>query len=87
MVAIEHPFTYIFKIFRCITKSTLQGNQQFIVHIKNEYDYTFDSDYRKEIFDALKYVFWTINNFNLPVYGVADKLKDYGTTKKDISNG
>lgn len=57
------------------------------MHIKNEYDYMFESDFRKEIFEALKYVFWSINNVNLPVYGVNDKLKDYATTKKDISNG
>lgn len=47
----------------------------------------FDSEFRKEIFDALKWVYWTINGLNLPIYGVNDKLKDYATTKKDISNG
>lgn len=47
----------------------------------------FESDFRKEIFEALKYVYWSVNRVNLPVYGVNDKLKDYATTKKDISNG
>jgi len=32
-------------------------------------------------------VFWLQNRTNLPVYGVPDKLKDYATSKKDISNG
>jgi hypothetical protein len=32
-------------------------------------------------------VFYQEFNINLPVYGVPDKLKDYATSKKDISNG
>lgn len=39
----------------------------------------FESEYRTEIFDALKYQFNKMNNRNLPVYGVNDKLKDYAT--------
>ena len=57
------------------------------MHIKSEYDYMFDSDFRKEIFDALKYVYHVENKSNLPVYGVPDRLKDYATSKKDIING
>jgi len=57
------------------------------VHVKSEYDYEFESDFRKEIFDAFKYVYYNLNHTNLPVYGVPDKLKDYATSKKDISNG
>ena len=58
-----------------------------MIHIQNEYDYMFESEYRSEIFDALKYRFHQINGYNLPIFGVNDKLKDYATTKKDISNG
>ena len=47
----------------------------------------FESDFRKEIFEAFKYVFYNDHKTNLPVYGVPDKLKDYATSKKDISNG
>ena len=75
------------KSIKSVTKSTQANNLQFIVHIKSQYDYMFESDYRKEIFDALKYVFWKTHGCNLPVYGVNDKLKDYATTKKDINNG
>lgn len=75
------------KSIKSVTKSIISQNQQFIVHIKNEYDYMFESDFRKEIFEALKYVYWKTANINLPVFGVNDKLKDYATTKKDISNG
>jgi hypothetical protein len=70
-----------------VTKSTKQDNLNFIVHVKSQYDYIFDSDFRKEIFDALKYVYWLQNKKNLPVYGVPDRLKDYATSKKDINNG
>ena len=31
---------------KAITKSTKGGNFEFVVHIKNEYDYRFESDYR-----------------------------------------
>lgn len=47
----------------------------------------FESDHIKEIFEAIKYVFWQNFKSNLPVYGVPDKLKVYATSKKDISNG
>jgi hypothetical protein len=58
-----------------------------VVHVKSEYDYMFESQFRKEIFDAMKWVFFNENKANLPVYGVPDNLKDYHTSKKDISNG
>jgi hypothetical protein len=72
---------------KAVTKSTQAGNQQFIVHIKSEYDYVFESDQIQEIFEAVKLVFWQNNKINLPVYGVPDRLMDYATSKKDITNG
>ena len=47
----------------------------------------FESDDIKEIFEAIKFVYWQNFKSNLPVYGVPDKLKVYATSKKDISNG
>ena len=73
--------------FKAITKSLQSNNKQFIVHIKSEYDYMFDSEYINEIFNALKHEFHQKTGTNLPVYGVHDKLKDYATSKKDINNG
>jgi len=72
---------------KAVTKSTKTDNQQFIVHIMSEYDYMFSSEFRREIFDALKWVYWKENGTNIHVYGVPDRLKDYATTKKDILNG
>ena len=46
------------KNIRFLTQSTKDGNKEFVVHVKNEYDYRFESDYRSEIFDAIKYVYW-----------------------------
>jgi len=31
---------------KSLTKSTKKDNLEFVVHIKNEYDYRFESDYR-----------------------------------------
>ena len=57
------------------------------MHVKSEYDYRFESDFRKEIFDAIKYVYYLTNKANLPIYAVPDKLKEYSTSKKDIIQG
>ena len=57
------------------------------MHIKNEYDYRYESDFLTEIFEAIKYVYWREHNVNLPVYGVPFKLKEFHTSKKDISQG
>jgi hypothetical protein len=72
---------------KALTKSMNPNNSQFIVHVRSEYDYMYESDFRKEIFDAIKYAYWKANSVNLPVYGVPDKVKEYHTSKKDISNG
>jgi hypothetical protein len=47
----------------------------------------FESDFRKEIFDAIKWVYHQHFGVNLPIYGIPLKLKEYHTTKKDIANG
>ena len=70
-----------------ITKSTKQGNIGFVVHVRSEYDYWFESDERLEIFDAIKHTCWKTNGKNLPVYGVPDSLKDYHTSKRDVTEG
>ena len=67
--------------------STLSNHNEFVVHIKSEYDYRFVSDQRQEIFDAIKYIWWRQHKKNVPVYGVNAKLKDFHTSKKDIASG
>lgn len=72
---------------KALTKST-RTDLPFVVHVKSDYDYHFDSPHRKHLFDALKFVYYTEFNKNLPVYGVPDSsLKDYFTSKKDVENG
>ena len=70
---------------KSITKSTKPKSEEFVVHVKAEYDYRFSSEHRADIFDAIKYVCWSLNKANLPVYGVSDSLKEYHTSKRDIS--
>jgi len=72
---------------KAMTKSIKEDNQEFIVHVKSEYDYHFECDKRTDIFNAVKFVYYDLNKSNLPVYGVPDKLKHYATSKKDIQNG
>jgi hypothetical protein len=40
----------------------------------------------KEIFEAIKYVYWKANGTNIKVYGINASLKDHHTTKKDIAS-
>jgi hypothetical protein len=57
------------------------------VHVKDEYDYRFESENREEIFEAVKYVHWKNYKKNLSVYGVPDKLKQWHTGKRDVQEG
>ena len=68
-----------------IIKSMKGNSNEFLVMIKHEYDYRFESDQREEIFESIKYVFWKAHGFNLPVYGIPEKLKDHSTSKEDAA--
>ena len=41
--------------------STKEKNPEFVVHIKSEYDYRYESDHRDEIFAAIKYATWKVS--------------------------
>ena len=72
---------------KALSKSTEPGNMEFVVHIKDEYDYRFICETREELFEQLKACFFNLINKNLPIYGVPSKLKDYETSKKDVKAG
>ena len=72
---------------KALSKSTEPGNLEFIVHVKDEYDYRFVCYKRDDLFEQLKACFFNLMNKNLPIYGVPAKLKEYSTSKKDIKNG
>lgn len=55
----------------------------FIVHVKNEYDYRFICEDRDKLFLSLKAVYFTMMNKNLPIYNVQDDMSKYSTSKKD----
>lgn len=72
---------------KALSKSTQVGNFEFVVHVKDEYDYRFVCEKREELFEQLKACYFSIMNQNLPIYGVPSKLKDIATSKKDIKAG
>ena len=72
---------------KALTKSSDENNKEFIVHVKDEYDYRFVCDLREELFEQLKSCYFNLMNQNLPIYGVPGKLKEFATSKKDIKNG
>ena len=62
-------------------------DKEFIIHVKNDYDYRFISDQFQEIKECIKYLYHAVTSKNLPIYKVANsKLKEYETTKKDLRN-
>ena len=70
-----------------LSKSTKSKSQEFVVHVKAQYDYRFESGRRQEIFDAIKYVCWKQSKSNLPIFEVPESLKAHHTTKKNIAHG
>lgn len=72
---------------KALTKSSDNGNYEFIVHVKNEYDYRFTSDSRDELFEHIKACYFHCMNANLPVYMVPGKVKEFETSKKDVKAG
>jgi len=70
-----------------LTRSTLPGSQEFIVNVKHEHDLLCSSGHRDQIFNTVKYIFWNVNNYNLPIYNIPDKLKAHHTTEKDRQKG
>ena len=72
---------------KALTKSIEPDNKEFIVHVKDEYDYRFICELREELFEQLKSCYFNLMNANLPIYGVPSKLKEYATSKKDIKQG
>ena len=53
-----------------ITKSVSKGYGEFVLHIRDEYDYRMKSDERDQVIDVLKKAFYISQNYNLPIYGV-----------------
>lgn len=43
---------------QAISKSTKVKNNEFIVHIRLQYDYHFESEHREQIIDAIKWLFY-----------------------------
>ena len=75
------------RTIKAMTKSTELNNNEFICHVKDEYDYRFVCDKREELFDHLKECYFNLMNENLPIFGVPGKVKEFSTSKKDIKEG
>ena len=66
-----------------ISKSTEEGNKEFVVHVRADYDYRFICELRDELFEQIKACYFHLMNDNLPVYGVPGKLAQHATSKND----
>lgn len=47
---------------KALSKSTQAGNNEFVVHVKDEYDYRFVCEKREELFEQLKACYFSITN-------------------------
>ena len=72
---------------RGCTQSLQKGNFEFVVHIRNEYDYRFICDVREELFQSLKACFFMVANDNLPIFALDEPLKKWETSKKEAKTG
>ena len=69
---------------RGVTKSTLLKQKEFVVHVRNQYDYRWRATEEKRDFviKNLQSAFFTKTGRNLPIYGVlAEDLGYYCSTK------
>jgi hypothetical protein len=71
-----------------VSKSTIMGSQEFVVHVKGQYDYRYKSTRRDEIIFTLKLAFISKVKSDLPCYGISSKdLREITTTEKDSEKG
>lgn len=71
---------------RALSRSTIANDFDFIVHVKDEYDYRFICEDREKLFTQIKAVYFNTCNKNLPIYDVPESLQKYATSKKDSKN-
>ena len=43
---------------KAVTKSTKEGCNQLVIHVRAQYDYLIETESRREILDALKWVWF-----------------------------
>jgi len=82
---VQRPIS-IKSIMAC-TKSVNAKELEFIIHVKNEYDYQFICQAREELVTSIKAVYFLKCNANMPIYGYNEALKKVCTSKKDASAG
>lgn len=72
-----------------LTKLMKSGSQEFVIHVKKEHDYRLASEFRETIFQVIKMAFLSLNQENLPIFGIAKNrvLSDFCTTEKDVARG
>lgn len=73
-----------------LTKSSDTKNHEFIVHVEDDYDYTFpntDAVLRDEFFENLKAAYFLARNKNLPIFKIGVPMKNYVTAKSDLKKG
>lgn len=65
-----------------------KNEQDFVLHVPNEYDYRYNTETRKEFVDILQLRFANLDSENtLKIYSVPENLKMYTTTLKDKKYG
>ena len=75
------------KAVQAFTKNKDSKDLEFVVHVKNEYDYQFICPARDELITSMKAVYFMKLNKNLPIFEYPDALKKIATSKKDAAAG
>ena len=67
-----------------MTKNTGSNKTEFLLHVKDEYDYRFKCAKLQELSDSIKEVYFNLMNDNLQIFGVSKNIASYMTTKSDM---
>ena len=68
---------------QALTKNTGSTKTEFLLHVKDEYDYRFKCSKLQELSESIKEVYFNLMNDNLQIFGVNKNITSYMTTKND----
>jgi len=58
------------KMIAGLTKSLYKTSKEFVIHVQNDSDVRYSSEYREAIFNTIKVAYLSICKRNLPVFGL-----------------
>lgn len=72
-----------------LTKALNEKSQEFVLHVRDEYDYRLETKDRDELILTLKMAHLSVTRENLPIYGIPKikNLESFCTSENDKRRG